>query len=209
MTIDQFVAWLVTSEWDDRRNRTILRAVKNANFRYRASAEEIDFSVERGLDKNIMLRLAELGFVNEHKDLFITGSTGTGKSYIATALGYQACRKGYRVMYANTARLMGMLKSAKAKGTILYELKKIERTDLLILDDFGIQPMDAQAKINMLDIIENRHAKKSTIITSQIPVKDWYDIIGEKTIADAVLDRIVHQAVRIELRCESLRRCKN
>jgi len=208
MTTDQFVAWLVSSEWDDRLNRTILRSVKNANFRYKASAEEINFSVERGLDKNMMLRLAELGFIDEHKDLFITGSTGTGKSYIATALGYQAYQKGYKVLYANTARLMGTLKSAKAKGTILQELKKIERADLLILDDFGIQPMDAQARINMLDIIEDRHAKKSTIITSQIPVKNWYDVIGEKTIADAVLDRIVHQAIRIELKCESLRRTK-
>ena len=208
MTIDQFIAWLVSSEWDDRRNRTIVRSVKNANFRYKASVEEIDFSVERGLDKNIVLRLAELGFISEHKDLLITGSTGTGKSYIATALGYQACQRGYKVLYANTARLMGMLKVAKAKGTILQELKKIERTDLLIMDDFGIQPFDVQTRISLLDIIEDRHAKKSTIITSQIPVKDWYDIIGEKTIADAVLDRIVHQTIRIELFGESLRRNK-
>ena len=208
MTIDQFVAWLISSEWDDRHNRTIVRSVKNAGFRYKASVEEIDFTVERGLDKNTMLRLAELGFVREHKDLFVTGSTGTGKSYIATALGYQACQKGYKVLYANTARLLGMLKAAKAKGTILQELKKLERTDLLILDDFGLQPLDAGARLNLLDIIEDRHAKKSTIITSQIPVKDWYDMIGEKTIADAVLDRIVHQAVRIELFGESLRKNK-
>ena len=208
MTIDQFVAWLVSSEWDDRHNRTIVRSVKNAGFRYKASVEEIDFTVERGLDKNTMLRLAELGFVREHKDLFVTGSTGTGKSYIATALGYQACQKGYKVSYANTARLLGMLKAAKAKGTILQELKKLERTDLLILDDFGLQPLDAGARLHLLDIIEDRHAKKSTIITSQIPVKDWYDMIGEKTIADAVLDRIVHQAVRIELFGESLRKNK-
>ena len=181
MTIDQFVSWLVSSEWDDRQNRTIVRSVKNAGFRYKASVEEIDFSVERGPDKNTMLRLAELGFVREHKDLFVTGSTGTGKSYIATALGYQACQKGYKVLYASTARLPGMLKAAKAKGVILQELRKVERTDLLILDDFGLQPLDAGAGMHLLDIIEDRHAKKSTIITSQIPVKDWYDMIGELT----------------------------
>ena len=181
MTIDQFIAWLVSSEWDDRKNRMILRSVKNANFRYKASAEEIDFSVERGLDKNMMMRLSELGFVSEHKALLITGSAGTGKSYIATVLGYQACQKGHRVLYANTSRLMGALKSAKAKDTILQELKKIERTGLLILDDFGIQPMDSQGRSSLLDIIEDRHAKKSTIITSQIPVKNWYDVIGELT----------------------------
>ena len=206
MTIDQFVSWLVSSEWDDRRNRAVERAVKSANFRYKANVEEIDFSIERGMDRNQILRLAELGFVKEHKDLFVTGSTGTGKSYLATALGYQACQKGFKVQYVSTARLMGQLKAAKAKGTILLELKKIERMDVLILDDFGIQPFDAQTRELLLDIIEDRHGKKTSIITSQIPVKDWYDIIGEKTIADAVLDRIVHQAVRVELTGDSLRK---
>lgn len=209
MTIDQFVSWLVTSEWDDRRNRSIERAVKGASFRYKASIEELDYAMERGLDKNQIQRLAELSFIAEHKDLFITGSTGTGKSYLATALGYQACQRGYKVLYVSTARLMGSLKTAKAKGTILQELKKIERTDLLILDDFGMQPFDAQARMNLMDVVEDRHGKKSTIITSQNPVKEWYDIIGEKTIADAVLDRIVHQAIRVELFGESLRRTKS
>lgn len=143
MTTDQFVSWLVSSEWDDRRNRAVERAIRQASFRYKATIEEIDFSVERGLDKNLTLRLADLTFVRERKDLFITGSAGTGKSYLATAFGFQACQKGYKVLYANTSRLMGMLKVAKAKGTILQELKKIERLDMLILDDFGIQPFDS------------------------------------------------------------------
>ena len=115
---------------------------------------------------------------------------------------------GYRVLYASTAKLMGQLKLAKAKGTILAELKKIERQDLLILDDFGLQPFDSQSRVVLLDIIEDRYEKRSTIITSQIPVKEWYDIIGEKTIADAILDRIVHQSLRVELFGESLRRRK-
>ena len=138
VTIDQFVSWLVNNEWDDRRNRAVERAVKSANFRYKANVEEIDFSIERGMDRNQILRLAELGFIKEHKDLFITGSTGTGKSYLATALGYQAYQKGFKVLYVSTARLMGQLKAAKAKGTILLELKKIECMDVLILDDLGI-----------------------------------------------------------------------
>lgn len=208
MTIDQFVSWLVLSEWDDRRNRNIQRALRQASFRHKASVEEIDFSINRGLDRNQVQRLAELGFVAEHKDLFITGSTGTGKSYLASAIGHQACQKGYKVLYANTARLMGGLKAAKAKGTILAELRKIERMDLLILDDFGLQPFDATARMNLLDVIEDRYGKKSTIITSQIPVEDWHDVIGDKTIADAVLDRIVHQAIRVELYGESLRKKK-
>ena len=206
MTTDQFVAWLVSNEWDDRCNRMIERLIKQASFRYKASLEEVDYSLERGLERNLLERLAELSFVKESRDLFITGSSGTGKSYIATALGYRACQKGMKVLYANTARLMGQLKMAKAKGTILQELKKIERADLLVLDDFGIQPFDAGGRMNLMDIVEDRHGKKSTLITSQVPVKDWYDIIGEKTIADAVLDRIVHQAIRIELHGDSIRK---
>ena len=206
MTTDQFVAWLVSNEWDDRCNRMIERLIKQASFRYKASLEEVDYSLERGLERNLLERLAELSFVKESRDLFITGSSGTGKSYIATALGYRACQKGMKVLYANTARLMGQLKMAKAKGTILQELKKIERADLLVLDDFGIQPFDAGGRKNLMDIVEDRYGKKSTLITSRVPVKDWYDIIGEKTIADAVLDRIVHQAIRIELHGDSIRK---
>ena len=197
MTTDQFVAWLVSNEWDDRCNRMIERLIKQASFRYKASLEEVDYSLERGLERNLLERLAELSFVKESRDLFITGSSGTGKSYIATALGYRACQKGMKVLYANTA---------KAKGTILQELKKIERADLLVLDDFGIQPFDAGGRMNLMDIVEDRYGKKSTLITSRVPVKDWYDIIGEKTIADAVLDRIVHQAIRIELHGDSIRK---
>ena len=206
MTTDQFVAWLVSNEWDDRCNRMIERLIKQASFRYKASLEEVDYSLERGLERNLLERLAELSFVKESRDLFITGSSGTGKSYIATALGYRACQKGMKVLHANTARLMGQLKMAKAKGTILQELKKIERADLLVLDDFGIQPFDAGGRMNLMDIVEDRHGKKSTLLTSQVPVKDWYDIIGEKTIANAVLDRIVHQAIRIELHGDSIRK---
>lgn len=208
MTIDQFVSWLIISEWDDRRNRSIQRAIKYANFRLKASIEDVNFSIERGLDKNQVQRLAELSFVTEHKDLFITGSTGTGKTYLATALGYEACQRGYRVLYYNTSRLMGWLKSSKDKGSILANLSKIERTDVLILDDFGMQPFDATARMNLLDVIEDRYGKKSTIITSQIPVNEWHDTIGDKTVADAVLDRIVHRSLRVELYGDSLRKFK-
>ena len=209
MTQDQFIAHLVASEWDNRRNRAIERAVKAASFRYNAFLEEINYSFERGLDRNQVERLAALEFIKESKDLFITGPTGTGKSYLATALGNKACQDGYRVLYASTAKLMSQLKIAKVKGTILNDFKRIERCDLLILDDFGMQALDTQARGILMDIIEDRHQKHATIITSQLPVKGWYDAIGEKTIADAIMDRLVHNSLRVELYGESIRKRKN
>ena len=169
MTTDQFVAWLVSNEWDDRCNRMIERLIKQASFRYKASLEEVDYSLERGLERNLLERLAELSFVKESRDLFITGSSGTGKSYIATALGYRACQKGMKVLYANTARLMGQLKMAKAKGTILQELKKIERADLRVLADFGIHPFDAGGRMNLMDIVEDRHEKNQRLLLHKSP----------------------------------------
>ena len=135
-----------------------------------------------------------------------TGPTGTGKSFLASALGQQACQQGFKVLYANATRLFAQLKMAKADGSGIRELAKIERQDLLILDDFGIQPFDQTSRTSLLEIIEDRHSKRSIIITSQIPIKQWHEIIGEKTVADAILDRIVHNAQRIELKGESLRK---
>ena len=208
MTQDQFIFHLVSSEWDNRRNRAIERAIKQANFRYNALLTEVDYTFERGLDRNQVERLAALEFVRESKDLFITGPTGTGKSYLATALGNKACQDGFRVFYASTAKLISQLKIAKAKGTILTELKRIERADLLSLDDFGMQTFDSQGSGIMMDIIENRHQRRSTMITSQVPVKNWHGIIGEKTVADAILDRLVHHSLRVELFGESIRKRK-
>lgn len=206
LSTDEFVRDLIDSEWDDRLNRNIARLTRTANFRYKASLEGIDYSIERGLDRNQMNRLSSLDFVRDHKDLFITGPTGTGKSYLASAIGHHACENEYRVQYASTGKLMSQLKLVKAKGTILAELKRIERTDLLILDDFGMQTFDAVSRGILLDIIEDRHGKRSTVVASQIPVSDWYERIGEKTVADAILDRIVHRALRVELLGESMRK---
>ena len=136
----------------------------------------------------------------------MTGSTGTGKSYLACALGNQACSKGHKVGYANTTRLLTQLKMAKADGSAIKEMLRLEKLDVLILDDFGIQLLDVQSRMPLMELIEDRHGKKSTIITSQLPVSAWYEIIGDHTLADAILDRIVHDAHRIELQGESLRK---
>jgi DNA replication protein DnaC len=203
-TNDEMVHHLVQSEWDDRQHRSVQRNLKSAHFRYSASLEQLDYTEERGLDKNQVQRLSE--FIKKGEDLFITGSTGTGKSYLASAIGQQACLLGLKVLYTNVAKLMSQLKMAKADGAHLKELARIEKQDALILDDFGVQPLDNQSRSLLLDIIEDRHGKRSTIITSQVPVKKWHEVIGEETLADAILDRIVHQSIRIELYGESLRK---
>ena len=197
---------LIEAEWDDKHNRKIERAIKNARFRYKTSIEGIIYDETRNIEKNSILRLADCEFVEKSENILITGSTGVGKSYMATALGYQACIEGYRVMYLNTTKLFSKLKIAKADGSYLRELAKIERQHVVILDDFGLQPLDGQNRIAMLEIIEDRNKKGSVIVTSQLPVEGWYEIIGEKTIADAILDRLIHQSHRIELKGESMRK---
>ncbi|MGE8430923.1 MAG: IS21-like element helper ATPase IstB [Sphingobacterium sp.] len=205
-TADELLAQLVDAEWDDRHNRRITRQIFYAKFRYKAAVEDVNYEASRNIDRNLMNRLADCTFVQRNENLLITGSTGIGKSYIATALGYQACIQGYRVLYASTPKLFAKLKMAKADGTYIKEIAKLERQQLLILDDFAIQPFDAQSRAALMEIIEDRHGKTSLIITSQLPVSAWYDVIGDKTIADAILDRIVHDAHRMEMNGESMRK---
>jgi len=206
LTADEMISFLIESEWDDRNNRRIERRIRTARFRYKANIEQIDFRIDRNLDKNLMNRFAECSFIEKKENILITGSTGIGKSYIASALGNQACMLGFKVLYASTSKLFAVLKMARADGSYIKETARIEKMDLLILDDFGMQPMDSHNRSALIEIIEDRHGKRSTIIAAQLPVGGWHDVIGEKTIADAVLDRIVHNAHRIEMTGESLRK---
>ncbi|MEO6283824.1 MAG: IS21-like element helper ATPase IstB [Dyadobacter sp.] len=205
-TADELLAHLVDAEWDDRHNRRVERQINYARFRYKAMVENIHYHADRSIERNQIMRLAECSFIARNENLLITGSTGIGKSYVASAIGHQACILGYRVLYASTPKLFARLKMAKADGSYIKEIAKIERQHLLILDDFGIQPFDAQSRAALMEIIEDRHGKTSLIITSQLPVSKWHEVIGEKTIADAILDRIVHDAHRVELRGESMRK---
>jgi DNA replication protein DnaC len=206
LTPDELVNLLVESEWDDRQNRSLERSIKNAKFRYKASVESLDFNPERMLDKNQILRLADCSFIQKAENVLITGSTGTGKSYLACAIGNQACSLGYKVIYANATRLFTQLKMGKADGSAIKDMARLEKQDLLILDDFGIQPLDAQSRMLLMEMVEDRHGKRSTLFTSQLPVQVWYEVIGDETLADAILDRVVHDAHRLELKGESLRR---
>jgi len=206
LTNDEFLSMLIQAEWEDRENRRINRYLKAARFRYKASVEEINFEKHRNLDKTQLLRLCECHFIEKGENLLINGPTGVGKSFIASAIGHQACMKGHRVLYFNIQKLFPQLRMLKADGSYLKQVNKIAKQDLLILDDFGLQPLDAQSRMMLLELIEDRHGKKSTIISSQIPVAKWYDIIGESTIADAILDRMVHTAHRLNMKGQSLRK---
>ena len=204
-TPDEMITHLIESEWDERYNRRLGRTISRARFRYKASVEQLTFEDNR-VNKNQVLRLAECDFIQKKENIIITGSTGIGKSYLASAIGHQACALGYKVIYFHNTKLFAKMKMAKADGSYLKELSRIEKHHLLLIYDFGIAPLDAASRSALMEIIEDRHGKTSTIITSQVPIAAWHDVIGEQTIADAILDRIVHDAHRIEMKGESLRK---
>ena len=208
LTYEEAVSMIVDAEWEYRHNSKMLRYIKQAAFRYQASIEEIDFQASRNLNKHNLLRIADCSFIDRSENILITGPTGVGKSFIASALGHQACLNQYRVLYFNLQKLFSLLRQSKADQSYTKIIKRLERVDLLILDDFGLQPFDHDNSMALLEIIDDRNARKSTIIAAQLPVKSWYEVINNKTIADAILDRIVHQSHRIELNGESMRKTK-
>lgn len=206
MTIDEYLALLTDHQWEAKQHQKASRLLKQAHFKQRTTLEEINYAQQRNLDKNMFQRLATLDFIRKKENLIITGPSGLGKSFISQAIGHQACMMEYKVLYQNMGRMLKKLKLAKVDGTYLKELKKIAQVNLLILDDFGLQSMDNHARETMLDIIDERHQQQATIIASQIPVSAWYDIIGEGTIADAILDRLLNSSHRIDLKGESMRK---
>lgn len=205
---DELLNLLLQAEWDERENQKAHRRLLNARFRFRASMEEIDFNTPRGLNKTQLLRFTDGTFIKNAENILVTGATGVGKSYIASSLGHMACQLGYKVNYFIAQKLFTSLRMSKADESYLKTIKRIEKQDLIIIDDFGMQPLDQMSRMMLMEIIEDRHQERATIIASQLPIEKWYDIIGESTVADAILDRLVHTAHRIELTGQSMRKKK-
>ena len=198
---------LLQAESEQRKENRNARLLKQAGFRYQATIIETRFDASRGLDKSRVMELATCAYIRRGIPVLITGPAGTGKSWLATALGHQACMLGFKVRYYNVLKLFEQVTMARIEGTLTRFFGGMADTDLLIIDDFGIRSLDKQQMLDFLEMMEDRHARKSTIIASQLPVANWYDMMkSNTTAADAILDRIVHTAQRFELKGESLRK---
>jgi DNA replication protein DnaC len=206
LTLSEGLELLLQAEEQERNNKRFDRLRMNARFRYQASIEELKLDASRGLDKGLVMTLATGEYLSKGEAVLITGATGCGKSFLASAFGYQACAQGYKVAYYNFQKLLMKTKIARKEGTIYKFFETTSKTNLLIIDDFGLFHLDQQQQMDLMEIIEDRHGKSSTIIASQLPVESWYDVLGEETLADAIMDRLVHTAYRIELRGENLRK---
>ena len=206
LTFEERLGLLVDREVTVRRNRKLQTLLKKAKLRLNASIEDIDYRHPRGLDKSLILSLASCQWIEEYNNILITGPTGVGKSYLACALAQKACREGYRTLYFRLPRLLQELTMARGDGRYGKMLINLAKTDLLVIDDWGLAPLDDHGRRDILEILEDRHNIRSTIVTSQLPQNNWHEIIGDPTLADAILDRLVHNAYKINLKGESMRK---
>lgn len=209
LTFDERLGMLVDAEHDARHNRKLTRLLKDAELRIStASLEDVDASAARGIDKPMVRQLATCAWIGDHLNVLITGPTGVGKSYLASAIGQAACRKGIRVLYRRVPRLFEDLGLAKAEGTYSRALARLSAADVLVLDDLGIGTVKEAQRNDLLEVLEDRYGRSSTVVTSQLPIKKWHEWIGDPTAADAILDRVVHNAFKVELTGPSRRKEK-
>lgn len=208
LSFEERLGLLVDREQTTRDNRRLKTRLSKASLRQQASLEDVDYSGPRGLDKAQLLDLGSCRWIAEHHNLLLTGPTGAGKTYIACALAQKACRQGLSALYLRLPRLFGDLTIAKGDGRYGKLLGRYSRIDVMVLDDWGVAPMTAENRRDLLEILDDRYQKKSTLITSQLPVEKWHRYLEDPTLADAILDRVVHNAYKIELKGESMRKRK-
>lgn len=206
MTFEERLGLMLDREVTERENRRLQTLLRKAKLHQQAAIEDLDHHTPRSLDRQLMTRLRSMQWVREHLNLLITGPTGIGKSWIACAMGNKACREGLSTRYFRLSRLFQTLQLARADGTWTKLLRELARTDLLILDDWGLTPIEDEPRRDLLEIMDDRCNAKSTLIASQLPIDHWHDYIDDPTLADAILDRLVHNAYRLELSGESMRK---
>lgn len=206
LSFEERLGLLVEREATERTSRQLTARLRRAKLREQAAIEDIDWRARRGLDKRQVLTLASCRWIAEHLNVLITGKAGVGKTFLACALAHKACREGYSALYLRVPRLFRDLTIARGDGSYEKLLGRYARTDLLVLDDWGLAQIGAQERRDLLEILEDRYGRRSTVVTSQLPVKSWYDSIGDPTLADGILDRLVHGAYEIAMEGESIRR---
>jgi DNA replication protein DnaC len=208
-TIHQFIARLTEAETQHRIHLKTQIYLKQSKLRYHAVMEQVYCNITRNLTQDHLLSIADCGFIERSENILITGATGCGKSYLACAIGRQACALGYKTLYLGMTRFLERISQTKLDGTYIKLLNQIEKTHLLILDDFGLHPMDKITRLALLQILEDRYGRKSCLISSQLPVDKWHQYIGENTVADAIMDRLSGNAHRFDLKGDSLRKKKS
>jgi len=206
LSFEERLGLLVDREMTERDNRGMSSRLRRAKLRHNAILEDLDYRNSRGLDKGLVQSLAGCQWVKEHLNALITGPTGVGKTWLACALAHKACREGYTAQYVRLTRLLRELTIAKGDGQYSKLLTNLAKVDVLILDDWGLMKLSAENRRDLLEVLEDRHGRRSTIATSQLPIEEWHGVIGDATLADAILDRLVHNAYKINLRGESMRK---